>query len=241
MDREVELEIVTTLAAMVALAAIYALIRHERRKRFTLRNRKLRSVQKANHQELPDDDTYADYRVLRKLNPSPQYGEYIRFTNLVLESGYNTPYTEIDELIVSRFGIFCIEQKDYKGVILGKTHDQSWTQCMRNYRGTFMNPGRQNYKHLKALERLLGDKLRAGIHTYSYFPKSYKVITDDKKLFTSHQEMWDEIRSHTKPVYSFEQTKEIAHLLAHESTRKEIRSIIHVATLKSHLASAKAK
>lgn len=241
MDTEVGSETVTILTAAVLLLAVYALVGYERRKRFSLRNRKLQLTRKTNHQELPRTDSYADYHALRRLNPFPQYGEYIRFTNLVLESGYNTPYTEIDELVVSRFGIFCIEQKDYRGIILGKTRDQNWTQCMRNYRGTFMNPGRQNYKHRKALERLLENKLRASIHTYSYFPKSYKVITDDKRLFTSHEEMWDDIRSHTKPTYNFEQTKEIAHLLAYESTRKEIRSIIHVATLRTYLASTKTR
>ena len=38
-----------------------------------------------------EKDPYSEYRALRKLNPYPQYGEYIRFTNLVIESGYNTP------------------------------------------------------------------------------------------------------------------------------------------------------
>lgn len=237
MNTEVGLETITILTAAVTLLAISALVRYERRKRIAVRDPKSQQEEGSAKTKPQPTDQYVEHRALRKLNPSPEYGEYIRFTNLVLESGYNTPYTEIDELIVSRFGIFCIEQKDYKGVVLGKTHDKKWTQCMRNYRGTFMNPGHQNYKHRKSLEKLLGDKLRDNTHTYCYFPKAYKVITNDTMLFTSHQQMWDAIRSRTKPVYSFEETKEIAQILAHESTRKEIRSIIHVATLKSHLAS----
>ncbi len=186
--------------------------------------------------EEPTVDLYAEYRALRSLNPYPEYGEYLRFTNLVLESGYNTPYTEVDEVIVSRFGIFCVEQKDYQGVILGKKHDARWTQCTRNYRGAFMNPGRQNYKHLKSLEKLLSNKLNSSIHTYSYFPKAHKVITDDTMVFTSHQGMWNAIRSHSKPLYTLEEVTEIAKVLAYESSRKEIRSVIHIATLKYHLA-----
>lgn len=181
-------------------------------------------------------DTYAEYRELRKLNPHPQYGEYIRFTNLVIESGYNTPYTEIDELIVSRFGIFCIEQKDYQGIVIGHKYDAKWMQYVHSYKGSFMNPNRQNYKHRKALEKLLAGKLHSNIHTYSYFPKAYKVKTDDKMTFTSRDELWSAIRSHTRAIYTFDEVSRIAKILAYESTRRENRMVIHVATLRSYLA-----
>ena len=43
----------------------------------------------------------------------------IKFRGLILYSGYNTTYTEIDEVIVSPYGIFCIEYKDHLGDIFG--------------------------------------------------------------------------------------------------------------------------
>lgn len=185
----------------------------------------------------PVPNPYIEYYELRKLNPYPQFGEYIRFTNLVIESGYNTPYTEIDELIVSRFGIFCIEQKDHHGVILGKKYDKSWTQCMHHYKGKLVNPSRQNYKHRKSLEKLFANKLHSNIHTYFCFPKAYRVVTDDCTLFTSYEKMWRMIQSFKKPIYTVEEVKELARILQYESSRKENRMIIHIATLKYHLAS----
>lgn len=205
------------------------------------RREELKSENKTDNSDTPKESPTlsrpnTEYYELRKLNPYPQCGEYIRFTNLVIESGYKTPYTEIDELIVSRFGIFCIEQKDVHGIILGKKRDRTWTQCLRNYRGDMVNPCHQNYKHRRALEKLLYGKLHAPIYTYSYFPKAYKVVTDDRMLFRNLDDLWREIRSHTAPVYTFDELKEITKMVATESTHKANRTIIHVATLKYYLS-----
>ena len=166
--------------------------------------------------------------------------EYTHYTNLVLWSGYNTPYTEIDEIILSRYGIFCIEQKDHQGIIFGRKQDANWTQCMRNYRGKFMNPGRQNYKHRKALEQLLAGKLRANIHTYSYFPKAHNVITDDTMLFTSRDELLYAIRRHVKPVYTLDEMLAIKAVLDTEDLQKAVRSSMHITTLRHYLTTRQA-
>ena len=80
--------------------------------------------------------------------------EYCHFHNIVIPSARGT--TEIDHLIVSRFGVFVVELKDYSGWILGNATDPFWTAVHFKQQYRFQNPLHQNYAHIKALEALLG-------------------------------------------------------------------------------------
>ncbi len=64
--------------------------------------------------------------------------------------------TQIDHVVISRFGIFVIETKHMRGWIFGNERDAQWTQRIFKQTYKFQNPLRQNYKHLKALEATLG-------------------------------------------------------------------------------------
>ncbi len=64
--------------------------------------------------------------------------------------------TQIDHVIVSRYGIFVIETKNYKGWIYGGEGDAKWTQVIYKRKERFQNPLRQNYKHTKTLSDLTG-------------------------------------------------------------------------------------
>ncbi|MDD5392751.1 MAG: NERD domain-containing protein [Thiothrix sp.] len=64
--------------------------------------------------------------------------------------------TQIDHVIVSRYGIFVVETKNMQGWIFGKEHDAEWTQKIYRHTTRFQNPLRQNYKHMKVLEECIG-------------------------------------------------------------------------------------
>jgi restriction system protein len=71
--------------------------------------------------------------------------------------------TQIDHVIVSRFGVFVVETKNLRGWIFGKEGDAYWTQKIFRHSEKFQNPLRQNYKHTKTLSEILGipdDKMR---------------------------------------------------------------------------------
>lgn len=59
--------------------------------------------------------------------------------------------TQIDHVIVSRYGIFVIETKTYKGWIYGDAKQPKWTQVVYKRKSQFQNPLRQNYKHIATL------------------------------------------------------------------------------------------
>ena len=69
--------------------------------------------------------------------------------------------TEIDCVLVSRKGIFCIETKRWVGHIIGNDEDERWIQQYDDpYKGdiTHNNPVSQNKFHCNVLDRILNYK-----------------------------------------------------------------------------------
>ncbi|MBT7287731.1 MAG: NERD domain-containing protein, partial [Rhodospirillaceae bacterium] len=64
--------------------------------------------------------------------------------------------TQIDQLVISTYGIFVIETKNMKGWIFGSPDQAQWTQQIYRHKQRFQNPLRQNYAHVKATRELLG-------------------------------------------------------------------------------------
>ena len=84
---------------------------------------------------------------------------YHRLNGITLPRA-NGGSTQIDHIIVSVYGIFVIETKNYKGWIYGSEKQKQWTQAFPNgSKFKFQNPLRQNYLHIKTLANLLGLEL----------------------------------------------------------------------------------
>ena len=84
---------------------------------------------------------------------------YHRLNGITLPRA-NGGSTQIDHIIVSIYGIFVIETKNYKGWIYGSENQRQWTQVFQNgSKFKFQNPLRQNYLHIKTLADLLGLEL----------------------------------------------------------------------------------
>src|SRR5690554_1005027 len=64
--------------------------------------------------------------------------------------------TQIDHIVVSRYGIFVIETKNMKGWIFGTANQAQWTQKIFKQSYKFQNPLHKHYKHTKTLESCLG-------------------------------------------------------------------------------------
>ena len=63
--------------------------------------------------------------------------------------------TQIDHILVSRFGVFVIETKNYKGWIFANPRLATWTQVFFRKKFKFQNPIFQNILHVRAVEELL--------------------------------------------------------------------------------------
>lgn len=60
--------------------------------------------------------------------------------------------TQIDHIVVSKYGVFVVETKNMKGWIFGSPDQHQWTQKIFKHSNKFQNPIYQNYKHLKSIE-----------------------------------------------------------------------------------------
>lgn len=85
---------------------------------------------------------------LRKLSE-----EYTVLNDIILHTETGT--TQIDHVVVSPYGVFVIETKNYKGWIFGEEKSTQWTQNIYGKKSNFMNPLRQNYAHVKAIKAAL--------------------------------------------------------------------------------------
>ena len=63
--------------------------------------------------------------------------------------------TQIDHVIVSKYGVFVVETKNIKGWIFGSPNQKNWTQQIYKHKNQFQNPLHQNYKHTRVLADLL--------------------------------------------------------------------------------------
>jgi hypothetical protein len=63
--------------------------------------------------------------------------------------------TQVDHILVSRFGVFVIETKDYNGWIFANAADKTWTSVRFRQKHRFQNPIHQNFRHVLAVQNLL--------------------------------------------------------------------------------------
>ena len=63
--------------------------------------------------------------------------------------------TQIDHILVSRYGVFVFESKHYRGWIFGNVGATQWTQVLYRKHYKFQNPIHQNRKHVATVAKLL--------------------------------------------------------------------------------------
>ena len=89
-------------------------------------------------------------RVVRTNFASPEY-HLMNHITLQMKDGT----TQVDHILVSRFGVFVIETKDYKGWIFAKPKQANWTQVLFKRMFKFQNPIFQNLRHVRAVQDVL--------------------------------------------------------------------------------------
>lgn len=131
--------------------------------------------------------------------------KYILLNDIILPTENAT--TQIDHIIVSVYGVFVIETKNYAGKIYGNETSAEWTQYLGKQKNKFQNPIRQNYGHVKTIENLLSEfenikifsiiafsaqcdlKVKAKNSYVVYFPQIKKIILklSQEEILTAQQ------------------------------------------------------
>ena len=136
-------------------------------------------------------------RTSRSKFDSPNY-HLMNHLTLSLKDGT----TQIDHILISRFGIYVIETKDYKGWIFANPKQATWTQVLFKSKFKFQNPIFQNLRHIRAVEELLDFLPSGAIKSAVVFTGDAEFKTEvpsgvfDLAAFVHH------LRSHSSEVLS---------------------------------------
>lgn len=113
---------------------------------------------------------YNIYRTLEKIK-----GTKLILTNLYIpkEDGSTT---EIDLVMITKFGFFVVESKNYSGWIFGDEKYRNWTQTFPNKKKfKFFNPIWQNKGHVKALKEVLNITDETLMQSYIVFSNNCEL------------------------------------------------------------------
>ena len=133
-----------------------------------------------------------ELRVKLKLNRLSKK-EYIILNDIMLSDENGTH--QIDHIVISRYGIFVIEMKNYYGLIIGDEYKNSWTQYLGKKKSDFKNPIHQNYGHTKVLEKILS------LDNNVFIP--IVCFSDQAKLKTNTNSIVIQLENLIKTIKSF--------------------------------------
>jgi len=112
-------------------------------------------------------ETVGERSVRRRLTEVFRSQSYHLLNSVTLRCPGGT--TQIDHILVSRFGVVVIEGKHYTGWIFADAKSASWMQIVYKVRNQFPNPIRQNFKHVQAVKALLDNIPASAIHSAVVF------------------------------------------------------------------------
>lgn len=133
---------------------------------------------------------------------------YKSINNILIPNEDKT--AQIDHLVVSKYGIFIIENKNYKGYIYGKQYDKTWTQVIGKSKNAFYNPIAQNYGHIKAIENIIGENYKIySIIVFSDKAVINRVDIEDRENIKviNESELITTIESFDKELLSSEEVR----------------------------------
>jgi hypothetical protein len=149
--------------------------------------------------------------------------EYYSWNDIVIQrNGYSV---QIDHVVVSPYGIFVIETKNYTGWIYGNDTSDQWTKNMYGYRYHFGNPVKQNHSHVKALANLFCMSENSFIPIVVFLHGADLHCNTQSTVIYAGQ-LLDVIYSYNQQVMTLDEVQRLAAILnaatiETEDTRKE--------------------
>ena len=112
-------------------------------------------------------------KAIQKHFRSPSYH---LLNHITLKHGDST--TQIDHILVSSYGVFVIETKNYSGWIFANAKHETWTQVLFKAKFKFQNPIHQNHRHVLAVRELLDFLPQDAIKSVVVFSGDAEFKTD---------------------------------------------------------------
>jgi hypothetical protein len=173
-------------------------------------------------------------RQLRRLNKK----EYTVLNDIYLKKDDQT--TQIDHLILSIYGIFVIETKNYDGWIHGSEKSEYWKQTFYKEKERFRNPVKQNWAHIFFLKDVLSNYYPVKYHSIIVFAGNAEL----KNVYSSvpviyKKELLKTIRQYKTPSLSIDQVERLRAYLSDFMIDKKKGEKEHKKYLKRYIKNRK--
>lgn len=170
---------------------------------------------------------------------------YFVFDDVVLETNGGT--TQIDHVVVSKYGVFAIETKNYRGEIYGNDDRQEWKQIIvtdvtyrkkwwKTYsyvtKNFFYNPVKQSVSHANAIKKVLKDWPNLMVVPIVVFAGSAVL----QNVSTNHHVIYGEqllatILSYNYPCLSDADLNRVVSCMSQRNIREQIDDRTHVSNV----------
>ena len=175
-----------------------------------------------------DDAGKEGERMVRKILRKLPRKKYRLLNDIMLKThGGNISMTQIDHVVISVYGIFVVETKNYKGWIFGSEKSAHWQQNIYGHRYQSVNPAKQNYGHILALAYVLEQDGWNNVPLYSvvaYSDNADLHVTTSQAAVVNFSQLLATIKQMScDECMTLQQVKEIRKLFK----KKDINSFWH--------------
>lgn len=158
--------------------------------------------------------------------------EYHVFNDVYIEVQGRS--VQIDHIVISRYGIFVIETKNYTGWIYGNDKSEFWIKNMYGNKYQFRNPLKQNYSHVKSLQALLGVPESKFIPIIVFLNGATLKCNTTGIVIYSYQ-LRHTILDHSVPIFSDAEVEKLIALLSSSYIVEKKRRSNHVHRIQGNI------
>ena len=154
---------------------------------FIMHHKRYVKLQKQRKEQGDKGEEYVS-KILNSLSP-----DYFCIDDLLLRYKNNTH--QIDHVIISRYGVFVLETKNFRGVIKGSGFDMKWKQINGDKSRSFYNPEYQNGMHCEVVSAV-GKVKDDSIFPYVVFVGRCELQLEDVSRVIHSSEVLEKILEH---------------------------------------------
>lgn len=174
--------------------------------------------------------------VIKKLNKLNKK-KYKVINNLLIKTSKGS--TQIDHIVISRYGMFIIETKNYKGIIRGSEYDDNWMQILFNKKEILRNPIKQNNGHIKAIKDVVREVKYKNIKSIIVFTRRAKLKVNTETIVTYYNKVNRLIKKNKNKEFTEEEVNYIYEKLNELNVDSFKERKVHVKNVRRNLKDAK--
>lgn len=172
-------------------------------------------------------------RIVHNILTSLPSRKYKVIDNVLIKVNQRT--TQIDHIVVSRYGVFVIETKNYKGIIKGSEDSEYWMQILSGQKNFFYNPIKQNSTHCKAVYKYTKQYDKLPVISIIAFSKESNVQVSSETEVVKFSRLNKTIRSYRRKRITKKAMLSIYERIVNDNMTKRWEHRQHVHSVKANV------